>query len=44
MEHKDERLLAAEGADWRDKLAELRAEFDDGDDTQIEAPPPGETP
>lgn len=27
LEHKDERLHAAQGADWRDKLADLRAEL-----------------
>lgn len=27
LEHKDERLHAVAGADWRDKLAEIRAEL-----------------
>lgn len=36
LEHKDSRLHAAEGADWRDKLAELRRDLpgDDRDDTE----------
>lgn len=31
LEHKDERLHATEGVDWRDKLAELRGELSTGD-------------
>lgn len=27
LEHKDERLLAAQDADWRDKLARLRGDL-----------------
>jgi hypothetical protein len=29
LEHKDERLHAVEGPDWRDKLARLRDELSD---------------
>jgi hypothetical protein len=32
LEHKDERLHAVEGADWRDKLAELRDELPEPDE------------
>lgn len=32
LEHKDERLHAAQDGDWRDKLADLRSELS-ADDT-----------
>jgi hypothetical protein len=37
LEHKDERLHAAEGMDWRDKLAKLRSELPADDPATADA-------
>lgn len=41
LEHKDERLHATGGSEWRDKLARLRDELGGDDDPAGE---PGEEP